>query len=383
MFIRFAYLVIGFVLIIPVACAPKAAPEVQPQVSRETAKVQTETVKTGWQAEWDKLIQAANKEGEVVIFAQAEPVTRNNLIEGFNKTFPGIKVEYTGMGGSAIAARITAERRAGLYTVDLDIHGTTTALAQLRSFAIPIKPLLILPEVKDPKYWWGNKLDFSDEAEEINLVMVISINPGVGINTDLVNPQEFTSWWDMTKPKWKGKIIAHDPRYAGVGLASATFWYLHPELGIDFIKAFAANQPVLSQDRRLIVESVARGKYAIALGPADAFLDEFVDLGMPIRMTNMLKEGTFESAGWASLVAMDKAPHPNARTVFLNWLLGKEGQTILSKSAGYASRRLDVPTDHLKSWAIPDPNVNYLPSHKEKYVNMRDEIVQKLKEVFP
>ncbi len=379
MFSRIVWLGLGFILIVAWACAPKAAPVTSEKVQQA---VVTQQAKTGWEAEWANILERANKEGKVVVFGQAEPASRTGLMEGFKKAYPGITLEYTGMGGAALAAKIAAERRAGLYTVDLDIHGTTTALTSLRQFAIPIKPLLILPEVKDPKYWRGGKLEFADTAEEINLIMVINITPRVAINTDLVNPQEMTSWWDMTKPKWKGKIIAHDPRYAGTGLANATFWYTTPELGMDFIKAFAANQPVLSQDRRLIVETVARGKYAMALGPAEAFMDEFMDLGLPISWTKVLKEGTYESAGWGSVVAMDKAPNPNARTVFLNWLLGKEGQTILATTAVYASRRLDVSTDHLRPYAVPDPKINYQPNSKEKYVMLKDEITPLMVEMF-
>lgn len=376
---RIVWFGLGFILVALLACAPKTVPVANEKVQQAMA---IPDVKVGWEAEWAKILEGANKEGKVVVFGQAEPVTRDGFVKGFKKAYPDITLEYTGMGGAALGAKIAAERRAGLYTVDLDIHGTTTALTALRQFAIPIKPLLILPEVKDPKYWWGGKLDFSDSAEEINLVMVINISPRVGINTDLVNPQELTSYWDMTKPKWKGKIIAHDPRYAGTGLANATFWYLTPGLGMDFIKALAANQPVLSQDRRLIVESVARGKYAIAIGPAEAFVDEFADLGTPIRWSNTLKEGTYLSAGWGSVVAMDKAPNPNARTVFLNWLLGKEGQTILATTTGYASRRLDVSTDHLRPYALPDPKINYQPNYKEQYVILKDEITPLMVEMF-
>ena len=46
--------------------------------------------------------------------------------------------------------------------------------------------------------------------------------------------------------------------------------------------------------------------------------------------------------GFGAVALMDKAPHPNAAIVYLNWLLSKEGQTEYAKS-GRNSRRLDVP----------------------------------------
>ena len=41
-------------------------------------------------------------------------------------------------------------------------------------------------------------------------------------------------------------------------------------------------------------------------------------------------------------------PHPNATKVFVNWLLGKEGQEIFDRAMGVGTRRLDVETKWLK-----------------------------------
>ncbi len=49
----------------------------------------------------------------------------------------------------------------------------------------------------------------------------------------------------------------------------------------------------------------------------------------------------------AVLALVNRAPHPNAARVYINWLLSKEGQTYFSKSQGYPSRRVDVPTEGL------------------------------------
>ena len=35
---------------------------------------------------------------------------------------------------------------------------------------------------------------------------------------------------------------------------------------------------------------------------------------------------------------MNQAPHPNAAKVFANWLLGRDGQEIFSRSMGVGSR---------------------------------------------
>ena len=56
-----------------------------------------------WQQQWDKTTAAAKKEAKVVVFGPAGELIRNALTVGFNKSFPGIRLEY--VGGRATAPR--------------------------------------------------------------------------------------------------------------------------------------------------------------------------------------------------------------------------------------------------------------------------------------
>lgn len=229
------------------------------------------------------------------------------------------------MGGRETSPKLAAERRTGIYVVDLHIEGTTTMLTALREFLQPVKPFLLRPDVTDPKVWLGGKLDFSDQAEELNLIFTVNADSSVAYNTELVKPGEITSFWELAKPHFKDKMIMQDPRAAGGGLSVATFWYLNKELGLDFIRALAANQPILVRDKRLLVEGMARGKYYISIAPGTAEIFEFKQLGMPINWAPIMKEGTYSIASTGSVGIIERAPHPNAATMFLNWLLSKDG----------------------------------------------------------
>ena len=53
--------------------------------------------------QWANAVNAANKEGKVVVFGPAGEVIRNGVVDGFKKSFPGIILEYVGgraVGGS-------------------------------------------------------------------------------------------------------------------------------------------------------------------------------------------------------------------------------------------------------------------------------------------
>jgi ABC-type Fe3+ transport system substrate-binding protein len=90
---------------------------------------------------------------------------------------------------------------------------------------------------------------------------------------------------------------------------------------------------------------------------------------------------------------VNKAPHPNAASVFLNWVLGKEGQTAWSKAMDHLSKRVDVPTDHLSPYIIPPANAKYFTgqpkpgyrywiSHSAENVQRTAEETKILKELF-
>jgi ABC-type Fe3+ transport system substrate-binding protein len=63
-------------------------------------------------------------------------------------------------------------------------------------------------------------------------------------------------------------------------------------------------------------------------------------------------EGNYMTAGSGNLSIMKNYPHPNATKVFVNWLLGHEGQTIFTDSMGQGTRRLDVPTTELMKTGV-------------------------------
>ena len=121
------------------------------------------------------------------------------------------------------------------------------------------------------------------------------------------------------------------------------------------------------------------------LGQEGPWAKSLTEAGVPIEFLHAdgLKEGTYVTAAWGSLGAINKAPHPNAAKVYMDWLLSKEGQEGISKASGYPSRRLDASTAGLPDAVIPKPGVEYQENAKEKYVVLRDEIITYLKTIIP
>jgi ABC-type Fe3+ transport system substrate-binding protein len=92
--------------------------------------------------------------------------------------------------------------------------------------------------------------------------------------------------------------------------------------------------------------------------------------------------GGFITAGFGSVMLMNRAPHPNAAAVFINWLLGRDGQTTWTKAVNQPSHRTDVPSDHLPAYLTPKPGVSYWSSYYENEVRRSPEEDKLFKQLF-
>jgi iron(III) transport system substrate-binding protein len=262
----------------------------------------------------------------------------------------------------------------------MHIGGTTTMLESLLDAKVldPIRPALILPDVTDPKKWLQGSLDFSDREEKYDLVFSTNVKTPAAVNPQLVKKDLLRSYWDLLHPQWSGKIVMRDPLNAGPGLATATFWYAQRGLGKEFMQKFFTQQKVVfSGDDRQMLEWVARGDYLIAVAPSELQATGLKSKGLPLELlrAEQFKESSYLTAGFGSVVLINRAPHPNAAKLYLNWLLSKEGQLEWSRGSGYFSRRLDVPHSHLDPVLIPQEGIRYQPNYKEEYVRLREEIL--------
>jgi ABC-type Fe3+ transport system substrate-binding protein len=106
----------------------------------------------------------------------------------------------------------------------------------------------------------------------------------------------------------------------------------------------------------------------------------FVKAGLPVHPLPEPKEGVYVSGGSGHIVVLKDAPHPNATKVFVNWLLGEEGQDIFSRAMGQGTRRLDVNTKWLKEVGVTAAKDIYPPEEYAKRENNSEEKIQNVRE---
>ncbi len=127
---------------------------------------------------------------------------------------------------------------------------------------------------------------------------------------------------------------------------------------------------------------LGQGRYSVGLGFSDSLAEQRAKQGVPVEIIDIrqLKEGGDVSPASGGLSIFNRAPHPNAAKVYINWLLSKEGQTINARATGYISNRLDVPTDHAAPWRVPQPGS--IKTYTQKAIDIKDDITGLFKEAY-
>ena len=141
------------------------------------------------QNQWEATLEAAKKEGKVNIYMYRY----GKVLDVFRSDYPEIRPFLLTGTGAQIITKIKAERRAGRF---------------------------------------GGKHRYLDpDGKYVFAYLANASYAQLYYNTNLINPKEFTSYYDLLKPKWHGKIVALDPRSKTEIGGTMQFLYYNPELG--------------------------------------------------------------------------------------------------------------------------------------------------------
>lgn len=375
----------GFLILFLLAsCSTKDTAPASISTDTSVARPAPETSKQSWEKEWAETLNKARAEAKVVILATYSPTVRKAVSEGFTRS-TGISVEIITGRGEEIAARLRTERRAGLYIADVYMGGANTQVNLIKpmSALAPLRPAIFLPDVLDPDSWFQNRLPFLDKEE---LIFIHNVHPGasreVAFNTRILKEDEVKTYRDLLKPVFKGKMNIQDPTIPGKG----SYWFSnalkkYKGLDLDFMKALAKQEPVITRDKRIQVEWIAQGKHLVSILPDNSILQDFLQAGAPLAFIMPEEAVPVLTIGFGSLSLIDKPAHPFAAKLFVNWILSKEGQITFARGYDSQSARVDVPFDFVSPENVRDSKLAY-SLEDEDFIKSQPELEAEARKIF-
>jgi iron(III) transport system substrate-binding protein len=333
------------------------------------------------QTRWEDLVRAAEKEGEVTVYATHSVGDLRVIWDGFKKKFPKIKLNSVGISTtSEIVTKIMAERRAGQFLVDvmLGAPGATYNSFYRGKTVDPLPPALVLPGVTDLSKWWKGKHRYIDpEGKYVFVYQSTLYGPPVYYNTKLVNMDSIKSVWDLLDAKWKGKMIALWPRPNYVSTA-LLFMYHHPQVGPKFLERLYGGEMDLTyfSDFRQGTDWLASGKYPLCVL---CRLRRAHEQGLPVDEANPyhFKEAPGIGSNNGAVALMSNHPHPNGARVFINWYLSREGQIAFRQANNTVedqtttSMREDLPAEVVPEAARRRKDVDYIEISRHDWMEWK------------
>ena len=341
-------------------------------------ELQAAEAKPSAPVDWERTVEAAKKEGTVVVSVPASTELRRGIEKVFKQRF-GIEAELNVSRAASVVGKIQQESKSGVPGFDVHMGGGESMITGLLSEGIlaPLEPAMMLKEVKEANNWWGGHIWLDKAKRYIYASQAYQVEL-IWCNTDYVKSEEIRSLNDLLNPKWSGKIGYLDPRTPGAGSSMWSFlWKLKGE---DYLKKLAGQKLFLSRDQRVLAESLAKGKIAISVGLSYYSFLPFAKAGLPVKSVSAPRDEIYVSGGSGNVAIIKGAPHPNATKVFVNWFLSQEGQETYSRAMGQATRRLDVDTQWLKEFGVFAAKDNLSLDQYTRLENQSEEKILKTRE---
>ena len=292
--------------------------------------------------------ESAKKEGQMVFYTSVETEFARALTSAFEAKYPFIKTDIYRSTHAKILSRMNVERKTGTYNADaISVGEFETYHMQKMGFITPYKSpsAAAYPEgFKDPNGYWADLYD--------NLIVT-------AYNTTRVKRDELPKRYeDLLHPRWKGRMVfdENEDRWF------ANMLYLMGEKkGMELMRGLAKQEIAIRGGRSLVTQLLGAGEYDLQI------------VAYWYRPYLMKKQGA--PVDWLSLAPalvalhpisiVNRAPHPNAAKLFIDFVLSEEGQKIFIQRGRESARTGMKPEGY--------------PSHLKVFPS-RVELAEKLEE---
>ncbi|GFH62770.1 MAG: substrate-binding protein [Candidatus Desulfovibrio kirbyi] len=291
---------------------------------------------------------------KLIVYTSMKESLIGKLRDGFVKKHLGIAMDYQSAGAGKLMAKIAAERESGTVLADVvwtsevpDFYNMKNE-GLLAEYASPM-----LAEILNPLD--ENVKGFFTPARLGTL--------GIAINTRFVKTPP-AQWADLTQKEYQGAFGIANPSLSGTSYMSVAL--LVKQFGWTFIEKLRDNKAKIGKGSGQVIDDTASGDLVASLA-VDYITNDKIAKGATLALVYPP-----EMLVVPSPVAIIKtSPNMNAAKKFVDFLLSKEGQTIIA-GEGTLPVRADVTVP--EAFKLPKPDdamkraikIDYLQIIKEK-----------------
>lgn len=357
-------LLVGMMVFSMTACGGSKQEAAAPAPAEE----KTEAQESGAQdtAETPETEATSTASGTVVVYSPHDADPLNAGVNMFMEAYPDIQVEVVAAGTGELCNRIAAESANPI--ADVLWGGGADSLAAFKDYFQPYvcaNDDVIDEAYKDPDDCW---------IGESPLPMVIFYNKELIEKDGLTIP---TTWEDLTKPEWKGKIAYCLPSKSGSAytqLCTMILGHGGTEEGWDFIKKLYDNL-----DGKIVDSSgkchkmVKDGEFYVGLTLEKAAVqykdDDTVGYCYPEDGTSAVPDG---------IALIKGAPNEENAKLFIDFITSKECQQAENLEWGRRPVRNDLEVEGLPALSeikLVDYDFDWAANEKEANIEKFNDIM--------
>jgi iron(III) transport system substrate-binding protein len=297
----------------------------------------------GYPANYGQIVDAAKKEGKLVIYGATDSKAAQPLIKDFNALYPGIVVEYNDMNSTEVYNRFISEVAAGGGTADVLWSSAMDLQVKLAAggYALPYRSV---EAGKIPGWAVWKDMAYGTTFEPAAIVYNKRLVTGAEIPR---THAEFAKL--IVQPKFKDKVTSYDIEKSGVGFMFMTqdaqdyadFAGLQQAFGDARLRVQSSTGTMLeriSSGENLIGYNVL-GSYALVR----AKTDPSIGVMLPKDYTLIMSRVQFISKS---------AKNVNAAKLWMDYLLSQRGQTVIANESKLFAIRSDVKGETTSSELI-------------------------------
>jgi iron(III) transport system substrate-binding protein len=295
----------------------------------------------------------------LMVYTSMKETLIGEIRAGFVKRYPKIQFDYYSAGAGKLMAKIAAERQSGklaadvLWTSEIPDFYQLKKQKLLQKYVSPQAKYVVSP-VKDPE----------GEFTSARLGTL-----GIAYNTAKIKVAP-KNWHDLLDKEYADSFGIANPALSGTAMVSVAM--LQKTFGWQLFIKLRANGAKIGQGSGQVVDDTASGDLKACIGVDYITLDK-IKKGATLALVYPK-----EMLVVPSPVAIFKStPNVKAARTFVDFLLSKQGQTIIANNYTLPVRR-DVPVAKKEGMVEIDEAVKRaIPMNYPKMIDEKQSIIEK------